>query len=371
MLARRLQRGKATTALRACEGAFFVELISKASHLRLCLCMIVAALPGCGAGIQRSPFMPSGAPQEGIAQGRRVHGRLQSVAAGGYVYVANLTKRGDSQLIVYLANTVNPSPVKTITQGLSGVEGVAVDPSGDVYVANGNAGSVMEYAPGGTSLIETYSLGLTHPTGIIVSEGILYVADSGNAQNGHAQQVFEYALGNGTPLIAIAGNGIPPQMNEGIAVDPVGSTSHFFLSATSMAQMPPASSCAVAGGYTVAENVFPTLWQNLTLSHNVQASGLAFDISGNLYVADICSNDVAIYSYDQYAWTYSGKVPGTFSAPVFISINNGYLAIPSANGTAGGSTGYVTVIDQKGSSSTVIITNGLEHPIGAAVSVNS
>ena len=84
-------------------------------------------------------------------------------------------------------------------------------------------GNVLEYAPGGTSVVQTYSKGLVNPISVTVADNTLYVADQGNARNGYAQQVLEYPVGNGTPLIGIAGLGASSQLNEGIAVSPAGS----------------------------------------------------------------------------------------------------------------------------------------------------
>jgi hypothetical protein len=60
--------------------------------------------------------------------------------------------------------------------------------------------------------------------------------------------------------------------------------------------------------------------------------------------------------------------------PLFLTIDNQLLAIPSAGSLSGspvGTSGYVTVIDLTGLASTVTITSGLQHPIGAAVGSSS
>ena len=120
----------------------------------------------------------------------------------------------------------------TIKKNLSDVGGIAVDSSGNVYVANGSGGDVLEYAPGAASLVQTYSKGLADPSDVAVANGTLYVADRGNAANGYAQQVLEYPVGNGTPSLGIAGIGNPPDDNEGIAVNPTAKQGTFFASAS-------------------------------------------------------------------------------------------------------------------------------------------
>ena len=143
------------------------------------------------------------------------------------------------------------------------------------------------------------------------------------------------------------------------------------MSASSLTAIPPAGPCPSGSGFTVGQNVLPTLWVMVPLSHNVQASGLAFDAHGNLYAADPCANDVAVYSLVKYAWTYSHTVRGTFSSPLFLTIANQFLAVPSTASSGSHHRAYVTVIDLTGRFFKVTISSGLQHPIGAAVGARS
>jgi hypothetical protein len=173
--------------------------------------------------------------------------------------------------------------------------------------------------------VQTYSEDLVHPAGVTVAGGTLYVTDQGDARNGYLQQVYEYALGHARPLIGIASIAEPPQLNEGVAVTSSSNKGQFYVAASTLPAVPPVRGCPTSNSYSVEENVLPTLWVLVPLSHNAQASGLAFDSNGKLYVADVCNSDVAIYSDVGYAWTYSGNVPGKFHAPLYLNINHNFL----------------------------------------------
>jgi hypothetical protein len=348
--------------------------VSNPHHLAAIVSLtIVTGCSGMTAGASIVPSAPAvNVEQPTISTHPPRKGQPHNIRSSTalYVYASNRTATGSSELLVYDAGSQNPAPVRTIKKNLSDIGGIAVDAAGNLYVANGSAGNVLEYAPGATSLVQTYSKGLADPSDVAVANGTLYVADRGNAANGYAQQVLEYPVGTTTPSLGIAGIGNPPDDNEGIAVNPTARQGTFFASASTLQMVPFAGECSGSTS-SVGDDLFPTLWLNIPLSNNAQAPGLAFDAAGNLYASDPCNNDVAIYSDASETWTYTGKVQGTFDAPLFLTIDGQYLAVPSSGNTQMPQQGYVTVIDLSGSTSTTTITNGLQHPIGAAVGPRS
>jgi hypothetical protein len=112
-------------------------------QLKLYVYMAAAMLAGCSGGESQSAFMPSAPIQQNVTLQRSSvrpaigseRRRANANAAMQYVYVSNRTRQGSSQLLVYPGGVHNPAPIRTITQGLVNVAGVAVDQSGNVYVA--------------------------------------------------------------------------------------------------------------------------------------------------------------------------------------------------------------------------------------------
>jgi len=138
---------------------------------------------------------------------------------------------------------------------------VAVDGSGNVYVADANNNAVKEIlAAGGYTTVNTLGSGFSFPYGVAVDgSGNVFVADAGN--NAVKEMV---AVGGSIPasptINTLASGFIVP---IGVAVDGIGNVFVAYAGNN-------ASEILAAGGYTTVNML------------GINASGMAVDGSGNV-----------------------------------------------------------------------------------------
>ncbi len=130
----------------------------------------------------------------------------------GNIYVANT---GSNAITVFAAGANNNvSPIRTISgagTGLNAPTGLAFDASGNLFVANNAGASITEFAPGAngnTAPVKTItgSGGPSAPWGVALDgAGNLYVNDRGTTS------IYKFAPGSGlgaTPLAVISGTAL-------------------------------------------------------------------------------------------------------------------------------------------------------------------
>ncbi len=224
-----------------------------------------------------------------------------AVDSSGDVFVAD-TYKGAVYKIVAANGLVNASStVNTLASGFSALRSVAVDGSGNVFVADAG-GAVYEIAAGTNSAVPVGS-GFEGPTGVAVDgSGNVFVAEHGsggavkeivavNGAVGASSQVNTLASGFSFPRsIAVDGSGnvfVAEQGNGGAVKEIVAVNGA--VSASSQV-------IAVGGGFN-------------------SPTGVAVDGSGNVFVTDAETNAV----YEILA--VNGAVP---SSPTILTVATGF-----------------------------------------------
>ncbi|HEY2473659.1 MAG TPA: NHL repeat-containing protein [Candidatus Cybelea sp.] len=166
------------------------------------------AAAGCSAAGTSAIAPPAAQP----GASARNHGRPLPTAAHDYVYVADAYA---STVWIFPAKGFDKSPVGSITTGVSGPEGMAVDSTGNLYVTNTSAATVTIYPPGSSQPSLTLSQDLVTPAAVAVdSRGNVWVS---NEDGGYTGSVVEFPPGSTKPSQVITG--LTPY---GVAVDSKG-----------------------------------------------------------------------------------------------------------------------------------------------------
>jgi serine/threonine-protein kinase len=199
-------------------------------------------------------------------------------ASGSLIYVSEPT---ENAVKVYRALGHDQAPVATITKGISGPAGLAVDGAGNLYVANTTNDTVTEYAESGSAPVATYSTQLVAPVGVAIDgAGTLYVANFGSFKF----SIVEFASGGSSPSRIIAtpcscypiGLTLDAQGNLYVAYDT-------FYEQSVVYEYAPGSSSGTALDLQLGK----TRWE---------AAGLLFDAAGNLLVANASLPGVQIFA---------------------------------------------------------------------------
>ncbi len=163
--------------------------------------------------------------------------------------------------------TVTNNNVTTlVSSGLSYPFGVAVDESGNVYIADTENNAVKEWTVTNNNVTTLVSSGLSYPYGVAVDGvGNVYIADAGNSA------IKEWMENNTVTTLASSGLYEP----VGVAVDALGNV--YIADAVGMVDE-----------WSPANNTLTTLVSSLN-----SPGGVAVDGAGNVYIADgPCDCDV-------------------------------------------------------------------------------
>jgi hypothetical protein len=183
---------------------------------------------------------------------------------------------GSAGLLMFDPNKADGSPIGSITAGIDGTAGVAVDAKSTLYVVNSSGDTVTVYPRGQTSPKYTINSGLSIPYGIgIDSKGNVFVSsilyDTVTAY--HAGQTTPYETIDFDNYGAVMGVGVDGKDNVWVVSD----------------YGPPYDVFEIPAGTTRVENA------NLQ-DLNVPI-GIAFGENDETYVSNLESSVVNVYEY--------------------------------------------------------------------------
>lgn len=184
-----------------------------------------------------------------------------------YLFVSD----GNSGVLIYDPKTANGAPIGSLTNGVDGAAGLAVDEKGALYVANGGASTVTVYPKGHDTPKITIVAGISEPYGIAVdSNGNVFVSNIGN------NTVTAYAKGSTTPYATIdfGAHGQP----LGVGVD---GKDNVWVVCGSVFEIP-------AGTTTV---------QDAGLTGLNGPIGISFGRKDVMYVSNFTGSNVQVYRY--------------------------------------------------------------------------
>ena len=209
------------------------------------------------AGAAYLPANPVALGITGLSSPRGV-----AVDASGNVYIADTANSAIKKW-----NPSNNTTTTLVATGLNAPRSVAVDDSGRIYIADTGNSAIKRYNPADSTVTTLVATGLSAPRGVTLGGGNLYITDSGN----NALKCWNLTNSTLTTVISTGLNS-----PGGVAVDLFGNV---YVADTGN---------GVIKKWAVADGSVSTL----AASGLSSPEGLAVDASGNLYVADSGNNAI-------------------------------------------------------------------------------
>jgi sugar lactone lactonase YvrE len=262
------------------------------------------------------------------AYGQTAHfsGAQSTVASSGLNLPIGVAVDGSGN--IYIADTVNNRVLKETPSNGGYIEStivsslpnspwaVAADGSGDIYISIPDSNQVLiETLAGGAYTQSTVGSGMNGPHGVGVdSKGNVYIADTGN------NRVLIESLSSGSyTQSTVVFTGTPLSQPTGLALDTIGD---IYIADTGNNRV--LEAVAEAGGY------FQTPVATLS-----QPSSIAIDSLGNVYITDSANNQLlkAIVS-NSFLYNQQSVIASGLNDPAGIAIDssgNIYFSEPNNN----------------------------------------
>ena len=258
-----------------------------------------------------------------------------AVDGSGNVYVADGAHNAVKQIVAAGGyRTVN-----TLGSGFNGPQGVAVDGSGNVYVADSSNGEVKEIvAAGGYQTVNILASGFYWSVAVAVdASGNVYVADSGDTW------VKQFVAAGGYQTVNTLGSGFRSPM--GVAVDGSGNvyvadTGNNAVKMLDLSDAPSLTFAATGVGSTSTDSP-----QTVTLA-NIGNAALSFPVPASGNNPSICSGSNPCISSNIFTLSstgptacplvsYTSSNPGTLPAGTSCTLPISFT--PGAPGSIAGS----------------------------------
>ncbi len=278
-----------------------------ASHRLFASSALLALLAAAGcSGAGTSQVTPA-APQA-LA---RSNGRPIPALGKNFVYVADTYA---NTVYIFPARPAGANPVGSITTGVSGPQGLAIDAGGNLYVGNPDNATVTIYPPGSTSPSLTLKQDLVVPAAVAVDKkGNVWVSNEEGSNQG---SVVEFPAGSTSPSTVIGG------LNPlGVAVD---SKRNLYVEEENP------SGAVVAVYPHGAKKPSKTFGQG----DLIEPTGIAIGANGDVYVSDYYYADVFIFKATSYKlrkkiFVQEGSLIPTLSKTNGLYIGTGSQAVIS------------------------------------------
>ena len=256
------------------------------------------AASGSGAMVSFPPGVQSTLPISGLTYPHGI-----AVDGSGNVYIA---VPGNNEV---LKETLSGGSYtqSTIGSGLSGPSGVAVDGAGNVYIADSQNSQVLKETPSGSGYTQsTIGYGMESPYAVAVDgSGNVYIADPGNSQ----VLMETLSAGSYTQSTIASGWNTP----GGVAVDASGNVYVVDTGNDQVLMETPSG-----GGYT----------QSTIGSDMYEPTGIAVDGFGNVYISDSGDNRVLKEALSGGNYTQS-TIGSGFDYPMGVAVDgrgNAYIS---------------------------------------------